>query len=761
MQPTIDDIMLKGWTLRLAHLIWGGLTGLAIIMMVGIIPISFQQNQQISAQALQALQNWGFTPMSYAIYLAVIDIVKNFFFLLIGVGLFIYKPRDRSTVIVSLALVFINVPNTDELKPVIRAFPILIWFSLLVDLVSTSLLIGLYYILPNGRFVPSWSSWGLALCGSALALDLTYYGFWGNHFLTSSGILLLILAGFGSGLMSQLYRYFYVSTPLERQQTKWFILGLVSSIVFLTVAFIPSSILPNLQGVSLEEVFTVHPLYNLYIRTVGNLGLLMIPITIATSVLRYRLWEVNMLLHRAIIYVTVTILLGLGYGATVLFFQQLFYLVSGHNSPLTVALSTLLLAILFNPIYKHIQQWLNRWIYRRQYKALAIFETFSDTLQNRLDLAQLTTEVVEVVYKMLEPAQTSLWLVAEKHNPQKQLLPKDDPFTLYLQNGSKTIDLAKIALSAPSPVLDNLKNLEVRTIVPLISQAELVGLIALTPFYEEQNYTLDERRLLNELATKVAPAIRLAQLVQEQQNQTRARERLDQEMRVAQQTQQTFLPKTPPTLLGWRMAAYYQPARAVGGDFYDFIALPDGCLGLVIGDVTDKGVPAAMVMVAARVLLNALAPQKATPSEVLMSVNQLLCPTIPKKMFVTCFYAILQPKTGHLQYANAGHDAPYLRHHGQIIELEAQGFPLGLFPETTYPTYELDLAEGDALLFYSDGLIEAHNSAREMFGFARLEALLLEEKSNLLERLLTEQRKFTGAEWEQEDDVTIVTVERQ
>ena len=153
--------------------------------------------------------------------------------------------------------------------------------------------------------------------------------------------------------------------------------------------------------------------------------------------------------------------------------------------------------------------------------------------------------------------------------------------------------------------------------------------------------------------------MRVAQLVRQQQIEAQARERLEQELRVARVVQQTLLPKELPELAGWQVAAYWQPAQAVSGDFYDFINLPDGNLGIVEADVTGKGVPAALVMASARGILRVAAEQDpASPGKVLAHVNELLCPDIPPSMFVTCLYGVLNPQTGRFIFANAGHNLP-------------------------------------------------------------------------------------------------------
>jgi len=206
----------------------------------------------------------------------------------------------------------------------------------------------------------------------------------------------------------------------------------------------------------------------------------------------------------------------------------------------------------------------------------------------------------------------------------------------------------------------------------------------------------------------------------------RERERVEQDLRLARRIQQAALPKEVPPLEGWQITPYYQPAREVGGDFYDFLELEDGRLGLVVGDATGKGVPAALVMASARSMLRAVAQASDTPGDVLRRVNDPLVTDIPPDMFVTCFYCILEPKSGHLVYANAGHDLPYLQHGDEAEELRARGMPLGLMQVSSYEEKEIVLDAGEAAIFYSDGLVEAHDPEGEMFGFPRLRTLISE-----------------------------------
>jgi serine phosphatase RsbU (regulator of sigma subunit)/anti-sigma regulatory factor (Ser/Thr protein kinase) len=339
-------------------------------------------------------------------------------------------------------------------------------------------------------------------------------------------------------------------------------------------------------------------------------------------------------------------------------------------------------------------------------------------------------------------------------------IPESDPLFAYLQAAPGPVDVTRLELA--SPALQELRDAGVALVVPLVTQGELIGTLNLGPRLSEQDYSSDDRRLLATLAAQAAPAIRVAQLVREQAAEAAERERFEQELKVAQLIQQQFLPRELPNLPEWQVAAYYGPARVVGGDFYDFIDLGEGRIGVVVGDVTDKGVPAALVMARTHSILRAEAPRLVSPSAVLARANELLVPEMPARMFVTCLYGVLEPATGRFVFANAGHNLPYVHTGDGVIELRATGLPLGLLPGIVYEETEGTIGQGDAVLLYSDGLVEAHGPDREMYGFPRLrEAMATDEAgSTLLDSLLDGLRSFTGPGWEQEDDITLVTLRR-
>ncbi len=354
------------------------------------------------------------------------------------------------------------------------------------------------------------------------------------------------------------------------------------------------------------------------------------------------------------------------------------------------------------------------------------------------------------------PAGVPVERLAEPSTPV--VISENDPLLPYLESAQGAVDLDGLELD--SAALRELRAAGVTLVVPLVTHGDLIGTLNLGPRLSEQDYSADDRRLLENLASQAAPALRVAQLVREQEAVIRERERFEHELEVAQLIQQHFLPLTLPQPSGWSVQAHYRPARAVGGDFYDFVEHSDGSLAFAVGDVTDKGVPAAMVMAATRSFLRAAGQDAASPGEVLARVNDLLQADMPPRMFVTCLYGVLDPATGSIRFANAGHNLPIVRTATGADELRATGMPLGLMPGMRYDEVETRLDPGDQLVLHSDGIAEAHGPDRTMFGIPRLRQVIAgaDAGDRLLVEVLAELERFTGTGWEQEDDITLVSL---
>jgi len=684
------------------------------------------------------------------------------------------------------------------------------------------------------------------------------------------------------------------STGVKRQQVKWFT---YAAAVLATSAILAYVVSESVGVMWLEWVSSMLVL-------VSVVGL---PVAVGIAILRYHLYNIDLLVNRSLVYGSLTAVLAALYFGSIVLLQMLFRAFTGHESQLAVVASTLAIAALFTPFRRRIQSFIDRRFYRRKYDARKTLEAFSSKLRDETDLDTLSNDLIDVIRETMRPRRLSLWLKLEERaredtkksttaiveEPEIEIAP-EDPILAYLANVSGTVEVEKLDLD--SPALTAMRAAGIELVVPLVSQGELIGLINLGGRLSQQEYSAENRKLLADLSTQAAPAVRVARLVRqqkeaetryrtlveqtpaityvqepidsdnpkavtyvspqyqsilgyppesqiideehwlstlhpedrervlaeeartdksgepfrveyrviagdgrvvwvrdeatlvrdeedgkalywlgvqydvtEQKREAQQRERIEQELRIARLIQQTLLPKRLPDLSGYELAAYYQPAREVGGDFYDLFELEDGRVALVVGDVTDKGIPAALVMATTRTMLRVSAQRLFPPAEVLKQANEALVADIPPNMFITCLYAILEPESGHLLYANAGHDPPYLRHNmgtnnNEVEELRARGMPLGLMPGMDYEEKEITLKKGERVLFYSDGLVEAHDPHHEMFGFPRLEGLVGTERiaggRSLIEFLLSELRGFTGEGWEQEDDITLVSLER-
>ena len=282
-----------------------------------------------------------------------------------------------------------------------------------------------------------------------------------------------------------------------------------------------------------------------------------------------------------------------------------------------------------------------------------------------------------------------------------------------------------------------------------------------TRYRNSENVTI---RILLEKNLELTQAF---QELQAAQAQLIGKEKIEHELQMARNIQESTLPESLPELPGWEIQAHWEPARSVSGDFYDFVSFDDGRLGIIVGDVTGKGVPAALVMATSLSVLRATSLQSSSPSQILEIANNVLVKDMPPSMFVTCLYMVLDPVSGNLQVANAGHNYPLFNATGNVSEIRAKGMPLGLIPGSSYEEQVSQLSSGDHLLLYSDGLVEAHNLEGEMFGFQRLKQILENRDGEMgdsdlttIQWLVDALTDFVGAEEEQEDDVTLVYLGR-
>jgi serine phosphatase RsbU (regulator of sigma subunit)/putative methionine-R-sulfoxide reductase with GAF domain len=297
---------------------------------------------------------------------------------------------------------------------------------------------------------------------------------------------------------------------------------------------------------------------------------------------------------------------------------------------------------------------------------------------------------------------------------------------------------------------------------PLNARGQLVGAMVIGSLMENGR-SLPARRLniLTGIAHQAATAVVNHHLYQEADE----RNRLERELDVARGIQASLIPAGNPDIPGCTVASYWQAARQVSGDFYDFIPLRDGSWGIVVADVADKGIPAALFMALCRTILRAVAINRGDPAESLRRANEIIGQDTQTDLFVTIFYAIWQPETGQICYANAGHNPPLLlRNDGSHTLLSEHGMALGVLPDIQMQSHTIPFLPGDTLLLYTDGVTEAMNEDLDEFGLARLQQAVNSTRhldaSQIADSITSAIQNHAG-ETPQFDDITLVVVKRK
>jgi serine phosphatase RsbU (regulator of sigma subunit) len=730
--------------------------------------------QQLAPTEETVLLEIGLSPLLYALYVLGVEGTLLVGFTIIGLAVVWRQQKDWMVLYFAIASLTYGAYAVPPLDALLETHPALVLPSHLIQALGLSTSIIFFYVFPDGRLVPRWTR-PLAVGATIWAFSwlfipgLTFDPF--NPFLFPVPVFLMHLGWYGSGVVAQIHRYRHETDLARRQQTKWVAFSLTFALVVYALILIPYFIFPALSepgSPSLAYKFIAEPLF--------LVSLFFVLLALALSMLRYRLWEIDQLINRTLVYAGLTATVTVVYFGSVFLLQHLFRALAGENSSLVIAVATVVSALVVRPLRDPIQLGIDRRFYRRKYDVRQTLLAFSRALRDtpQTDLDRLSGRLLALISETMQPDCVVLWSlqtrggvsvsrVCQRHAAEmhSHAIERDDPLLHYLQQANPTvIDIHRLLLG--SPALQGLKEEGMRLLIPLVSQGEMVGLLAVGERLSEQEYSSEDRRLLFEIAAQAAPALRVAQLARQQQVVATERERFEQELRVARLIQQTLLPRDLPVLQGWQVAAYYAPAREVGGDFYDFIMQPDGRLGVVIGDVSDTGVPAALLMASTRSILKIAAGSCLSPGSVLEQVNDLLYPDMPPHMFVTCQYAIIDLESGYIRFANAGHSAPFYKGTKGIGELRATGMPLGLMPGMRYDEQEAWLAPGESLLLYSDGITEARDRHRQMFGTGRLAALLAGYSGGpgLIPYILAHLDHFIGHGGGHDDDMTLVTIER-
>ncbi len=345
-------------------------------------------------------------------------------------------------------------------------------------------------------------------------------------------------------------------------------------------------------------------------------------------------------------------------------------------------------------------------------------------------------------------------------------LQADEPFIKKIAEKKKEVTMYDIQADPffedlRTSCKDTFDQLQATLIVPLIYEDRLTGLISLGDKKSGKFYRQEDINLLNTLANQGAVAIENARMIEE----VIEKERMEEELSIARDLQTSMLPAKCPTIKGFEIAAYSLSAREVGGDFYDFIEMGEDKVGMVIGDVTGKSVSGALVMSASRSVFRMLSEEDLGVGEIMVRANRRIKKDIKSGMFVALLYAVLDPKDRTLSLCSAGQTQPIHwsseTKESRLVETRGDTFPLGILEDVGYEETCLDLAPGDKIVLYTDGIVEAMNHKEEIFGFERLLEIVQEASSmdadSLLKEILDSVNAFAGGA-AQHDDLTVIII---
>jgi len=379
------------------------------------IYLTRQFADNLPARLSDGLRAIGWTDENYFWFNSIAIALYFIGYAAVGVLIFLLRPRERMAWLASIFLISFGAqsifPTALEFAAQYTTAPLVYRVAYFINnLFSFSLFFIFFGLFPDGRFVPRWmryiaAYWFLfcALWGAfpdAFANAQGLFGVW------AYGSAVLI---FGAGLYAQIWRYRNYATPLQKQQTKWLIFALATIILF--VLIISAAIYLVLAT---QQMNAATSLVADLINFVANLSFLFLPFALAIAIVRYRLWDIDILIRKTLTYALVVALLAVVYFGSIILLQQIFAnLVNTQGNEIITVISTLAIAALFIPLRNHIQAWIDKRFYRKKYDAQQVLQKFSETVRDETDLEKLTDELVHVVQETMQPKSVSVWLKKE------------------------------------------------------------------------------------------------------------------------------------------------------------------------------------------------------------------------------------------------------------------------------------------------------------------------------------------------------------
>jgi hypothetical protein len=396
--------------LLVLKIVWVTIFLVVLAMMILAIPARIDNLSQDPYGFGPTLWEMGLSVRAFAIYATLFNVLVMLAFLLTSALIFWGKPGDRGAIFASLALLLMGVSLLPLIPALYRRNPD--WYIpvQVFRVAGVVMTVNLMYVFPNGRFAPAWTRY--SLLGVVSSGLLLFWPGWEPPTVFAEFdqvqdylIFAILVFWLGTGAYAQIYRYRNASTAVERQQTKWVVLGFILTVMVFLVVLLPLVLFPSLRTGNNMAIFTFAEI------PLTLSALLFIPISISLSILRYRLWDIDLIIRRTLVYSSLTISLALVYFGSVVVLQGVISnLFPGGEAPIVTVISTLAVAALFTPLRRRIQDFIDRRFYRQKYNAEKVLVAFSATLRDEVDLQHLTETILGVVGETMQPTESSLWL---------------------------------------------------------------------------------------------------------------------------------------------------------------------------------------------------------------------------------------------------------------------------------------------------------------------------------------------------------------
>ncbi|MGA3236063.1 MAG: SpoIIE family protein phosphatase [Bryobacteraceae bacterium] len=457
-----------------------------------------------------------------------------------------------------------------------------------------------------------------------------------------------------------------------------------------------------------------------------NLALLIFPLTMAYAIVVQRAMDVRVVARQGLQYALarrgIRILQVVVVSTVVTIAANAFGSHASTPIQVTVIAVGVVVVLRIRPVSERLRLWLDRKFFREAYNAEQILSELSEQVRSILDARELLDTVARKISQSLHVDRMAVLLLDGVWYRPALAIGYGAPLDFALAADAPAV--AQLRSSrAPVVVADGgaggagLERLDAQLLLPLASKKELLGFISLGPKKSEEPYSASDTSLLRTVAAQTGMALENSRLSEAIASEMAQRELLSREIEIAREVQQRLFPQTMPEVPALQYAGHCRPARGVGGDYYDFLALTGGSLGIAIGDVSGKGIPAALLMASLQASVRGQSLTRGKDVAGLMAnVNRLVFDASQSNRYATFFYAQFEPATRKLVYTNGGHNPPVVLRGADAIPLEVGGTPVGLFRETSYEQAEMQLEPGDLLIFFTDGISEAENAANDEWG---------------------------------------------